>query len=95
MEIIYKEKDFLIIEQEAFNVYPSDSSYYAVMEKTDDVLVLMNVGWSDVGSWSSLWDISGKHSDDNAKFGDVITHDFHNSHIRTDGTLVATTGVNE
>ena len=55
----------------------------------------MDVGWSDIGSWSSLWDISEKDGNGNTTFGDVMIHESHNSYIRTDGKLVAAIGVDD
>ena len=49
----------------------------------------MDAGWSDIGSWSSLWDVSEKDSNGNAVFGDVILHDVNSSYVRSDGKLVA------
>jgi mannose-1-phosphate guanylyltransferase len=67
-----------------------------MMEKTDDaVVVTMDAGWSDIGSWSSLWNISDKDSNGNATYGDVMLHESHNSYIRTDGKLVAAIGVDD
>jgi mannose-1-phosphate guanylyltransferase len=93
---IESDLDFLRINKEVFEKCPSESIDYAVMEKTADaVVVKMAAGWSDIGSWSSLWDISEKDSNGNVSLGDVITHRTKNSFIRTDGQLVATTGVND
>ena len=51
---------------------PSESIDYAVMEKTADAVVVpMDAGWSDIGSWSSLWDISNKDKCGNSSLGDV------------------------
>ena len=80
----------------AFDACPSDSIDYAVMEKTDDAVVVpMDAGWSDIGSWSSLWDISDKDGNGNATYGDVMLHESHNSYIRTDGKLVVAIGVDD
>jgi mannose-1-phosphate guanylyltransferase len=69
---------------------------YAVMEKTADAVVMpMDAGWSDIGSWSSLWDISKKDGDGNSTHGDVILHDTHNSYVKTDRKLVAAIGVDD
>jgi mannose-1-phosphate guanylyltransferase len=96
MDGISKDNDFLRVNEQAFDACPSDSIDYAVMEKTDDAVVVpMDVGWSDIGSWSSLWDISKKDGNGNAKFGDVMLHESHNSYIRTDGKLVAAIGVDD
>jgi len=96
MESVSKDNDFLRVNAAAFNKCPSDSIDYAVMEKTDDAAVVpMDAGWSDIGSWSSLWDISKKDSNGNATYGDVMLHESNNSYIRTDGKLVATIGVDD
>ena len=86
--------DFVRIDKEKFEDCPSESIDYAVMENTDDAVVVpMDAGWSDIGSWSSLWDVSVKDPNDNAIHGDVILHESKNSYIRTDGQLVAAIGV--
>lgn len=88
--------DFLRINQEEFALCPSDSIDYAVMEKTaESVVVPMNAGWNDIGSWSSLWEVNNKDASGNVTQGDVITHESTNSYIRTDGKLVATVGVDD
>ena len=86
--------DFLRINKEKFETCPSDSVDYAVMEKTTDAVVVpMDAGWSDVGSWSSLWDISNKDKNGNARFGDVILHDSKDCYVRADDKLVTLVGV--
>ncbi|MDA8920602.1 mannose-1-phosphate guanylyltransferase/mannose-6-phosphate isomerase [Porticoccaceae bacterium] len=96
MEGTSKDNDFLRINQSAFSTCPSESIDYAVMEKTDDAVVVpMDAGWSDIGSWSSLWDISEKDGNGNATHGDVMLHESNNSYIRTDGKLVAVIGVDD
>jgi len=96
MKDISKDNDFLRVNEAAFDACPSESIDYAVMEKTvDAVVVPMDAGWSDIGSWSSLWDISGKDGNGNATYGDVILHESNNSYIRTDGKLVAAIGVDD
>ena len=88
--------DFLRINKETFESCPAESIDYAVMEKTSQaVVVSMDAGWSDIGSWSSLWDISEKDGDGNSTHGDVILHNTHNSYVKTDERLVAAIGVND
>jgi mannose-1-phosphate guanylyltransferase len=88
--------DFLRIDKETFGLCPTESVDYAVMEKTSHAVVVpMDAGWSDIGSWSSLWDVSEKDSDGNSTHGDVLLHNTHNSFVKTDGKLVATLGVND
>ncbi|WP_146910512.1 mannose-1-phosphate guanylyltransferase/mannose-6-phosphate isomerase [Arenimonas daejeonensis] len=68
-----RDADFLRLDRAAFEACPSDSIDYAVMEKTDAAAVLpINVGWSDVGSWSALWEIADQDADGNAHHGDVL-----------------------
>ena len=91
-----KDLDFIRVDRESFEHCPSESIDYAVMEKTEDAVVVpMAAGWSDIGSWSSLWDISQKDRNGNASHGDVILHETKNSYIRTDGKLVAAIGVDD
>ena len=88
--------DFLRISENEFITCPSESIDYAVMEKTADAVVVpMDAGWSDIGSWSSLWDISDKDKNGNVSHGDVLLYDTNNSFIRTDGKLVASVGVDD
>jgi len=91
---VRKDLDFIRVDKGAFECCPAESIDYAVMEKTDDAVVVpMDAGWSDIGSWSSLWDISQKDANGNATHGDVILHETNNSYVRTDGKLVAAIGV--
>ena len=93
---ISKDNDFLRVDEAAFNACPSDSIDYAVMEKTVDAIVVpLDAGWSDIGSWSSLWDISEKDNNGNAVSGDVKLLNTNNSFIKTDGALVAAIGVDD
>jgi mannose-1-phosphate guanylyltransferase len=90
------DDDFIRISKLVFADCPSESIDYAVMEKTDDAVVVpMDAGWSDIGSWSSLWNVSEKDSSGNSVKGDVILHDVKDSYIRTDGRLVAAIGVDD
>jgi mannose-1-phosphate guanylyltransferase len=86
--------DFLRVEKSAFLKSPSDSIDYAVMEKTDDAVVVpLDAGWNDVGSWSSLWDVEDKDKSGNAIYGDVILQKTKNSYVRADEKMVAIIGV--
>ena len=88
--------DFIRINKEKFLECPSKSIDYAIMEKTNKAVVVpMNTGWSDIGSWSSLWDLCEKDSNGNAIHGDVVLHNSRNSYFRTDGILVAAIGVDD
>ena len=86
--------DFLRIDKAKFESSPNESADYAVMEKTKDAVVVpLDAGWSDLGSWSSLWDISEKDGNRNVTHGDVMHYRVSNSYIKTDGKLVAAIGV--
>ena len=88
--------DFLRINKEKFEACPSDSIDYAVMERTEDAVVVpMDAGWSDIGSWSSLWDISKKDENGNSAHGDVLLQNSNNSYIRSDEKLVAVVGIDD
>jgi mannose-1-phosphate guanylyltransferase len=89
-----EDMDFLRIDREAFARCPDESIDYAVMEHTQDAVVaLLDAGWSDVGSWSALWEISEKDSYGNTALGDVICLETKNSYVRSEHKLVATVGV--
>ena len=88
--------DFIRIDGEAFEACPDDSIDYAVMEKTKDaVMVPLDAGWNDIGSWSSLWEVVEKDGNGNAVFGDVILIDTKNSLARTDDKLLAVLGLDD
>ena len=88
--------DFIRIDEHTFSKTPSDSIDYAVMEKTKkSAVVPMDPGWSDVGSWSALWDVAEKDQNQNAIHGDVIAHDTTDSYIYSHSKLVATLGLKD
>lgn len=88
--------DFIRVNEEAFLACPDESIDYAVMEKTADAVVVpMDAGWSDVGSWSSLWEISAHTPEGNVHHGDVITHETENSFVYAESGLVTTVGVKD
>lgn len=86
--------DFIRIDKPIFETCQNVSVDYAVMEKSPDVVVVpMDAGWSDVGSWSALWDVSQKDSDNNAHKGDVISVASTNNYVYSQNKLIATVGV--
>lgn len=87
--------DFIRLDKEAFLACPSESIDYAVMEKTDKSMVVqMDAGWSDIGSWSALSDAAAKESDDNNVFlGDVLAKDVTNSYLRSESRMIAGIGL--
>ena len=88
--------DFIRVDTEAFISCPNDSIDYAVMERTSDAVVVpMDAGWNDIGSWSSLWDISAKDGSENVTSGDALLHGTTNSFVRADDKLVAVVGLDD
>lgn len=80
----------------AFLESPADSIDYAVMERTAHAMVVpVAFGWSDVGSWSSIWDASARDCDGNHLQGDVISVDSRNSYVLAKDRLVGTLGVSD
>ena len=90
-----RDGDFIRLDKDAFAMCPSESIDYAVMEKTDAAMVLpVDIGWNDVGSWSALWDVAVRDADGNACRGDVIAIDSRNSYAHA-RRLVALVGVDD
>ncbi|WP_165855388.1 mannose-1-phosphate guanylyltransferase/mannose-6-phosphate isomerase [Marinobacter sp. JSM 1782161] len=90
------DMDFVRVGREAFAACPDDSIDYAVMEKTQDAVVVpMDAGWSDVGSWSALWEIQPQDESGNVFRGDVITEDVSGSYIHSEGRLIAALGISD
>ena len=90
-----RDGDFVRLRKDAFAAAPSDSIDYAVMEKTDRAMVLpVDIGWNDVGSWSALWAVSEQDADGNAHNGDVIAVDSRGSYVWS-RRVVALVGVDD
>ncbi len=89
-----KDVEFIRVNKAIFSTCPNDSIDYAVMEKTDAAMVVpMDAGWSDVGSFSALWEVSKKDESQNVITGDVITVDSSNNYIYSENKLVTAVGV--
>ncbi|KIP86137.1 mannose-1-phosphate guanyltransferase [Stenotrophomonas maltophilia] len=90
-----RDADFTRLDKEAFTAVPSDSIDYAVMEKTADAVVVpLDAGWNDVGSWTALRDVSQQDGDGNAHQGDVIAIDCRNTYAYGQ-RLVAMVGLDD
>ena len=89
-----RDLDFLRLDAASFEACPSESIDYAVMENiTDGAVVAADIGWSDVGSWSALWDLGKKDGAGNVLRGDAQVHDVKESYVRSDGRLVYVLGL--
>ncbi|MCK7598755.1 mannose-1-phosphate guanylyltransferase/mannose-6-phosphate isomerase [Microbulbifer sp. CAU 1566] len=91
-----RDLDFTRIDAEAFGQCPSDSVDYAVMEKTEAAAVIpMQAGWSDVGSWSALWELAERDENDNLLRGDVLAEDASGCLVHGGDRLVGILGVKD
>ncbi len=91
-----RDLDFTRLDEKAFAGCRSDSIDYAVMEKTGSAVVIpLDAGWNDIGSWSALWEVLEKDENGNAVAGDVIIRDVSNSFIYAGSRLVAAIGVKD
>jgi mannose-1-phosphate guanylyltransferase/mannose-6-phosphate isomerase len=88
--------DFVRIDKAAFEKCRADSIDYAVMEKTRDAVVLpLDAGWSDVGSWASLFDALPPDEEGNVLQGDVLVHDTHDCYVHSTSRLVTAVGMDD
>ena len=89
-----QDLDFIRLDKQAFESSPSDSIDYALMEKSDNVVVVpLDAQWNDIGAWSALYDIGAKDANGNVIKGDVITQDTTNTYIHANVHIIATIGV--
>jgi len=96
-----QDKDFYRVDKKVFESCPSDSIDYAVMEKIvaspikemGTAVIALDAGWSDVGAWSSLWDVSEKDKSGNVTRGDVFVHESNNCLIYSENRHVAGLGL--
>lgn len=88
--------DFTRLEAESFSESPAKSIDYAVMERSDRTVMLsLDCGWSDVGSWTALWEIGKQDENGNVFSGNVITEDVHGCYIHAQNGLVAAIGLTD
>ncbi len=86
-----RDLDFLRLADEAFARAPKKSIDYAVMERTKLAAVVpADLGWSDVGSWSAVWDVLDHDDDGNAVEGPVVLMESRNSLVRSDESMLTT-----
>jgi mannose-1-phosphate guanylyltransferase/mannose-6-phosphate isomerase len=91
-----RDADFIRLGKEAFHACPADSIDYALMEHTARAAVVpVGMGWSDVGSWDALWELSDKDGAGNAIAGNVVAENTRNCYLRSEAGLVAATGIED
>lgn len=88
--------DFIRVDPVIFAECPDDSIDYAVMEKTSSAAMIpLDAGWSDVGSWTSLWEIGNKDANGNVTTGDTILENTHNCYVNAEQRLVSVIGLSD
>lgn len=92
-----QDLDFLRLSAAHFECCPSDSIDYAVMEHTRHAAVVeaADIGWSDIGSWTALADVSGADENGNCLTGDVLVEGARNAYVRAESRLVAVVGISD
>jgi mannose-1-phosphate guanylyltransferase/mannose-6-phosphate isomerase len=96
VEAAARSGEVVALDPVIFADIPSKSIDYALMERTGiSAIVPASLGWSDVGSWSALWDIGDKDHTDNVMVGDVIAEETGGSYLRSHGPLIATLGIQD
>ena len=89
-----QDLDFFRINRELFEKVDSDSIDYAIMEKTDKgIMISLDAGWNDLGSFDALWQTGDKDGDRNVLKGDILTQDVKDSYIHSESRLVAAVGL--
>ena len=96
MKTVKTDLDFVRVGASFFSLRSSESIDYAVMENTEDaVMVPLNADWNDMGSWSSVWQTSDKCELGNVAIGDTLLLETNNSYARSNAKLIATRGVSD
>ncbi|MDH4110598.1 MAG: mannose-1-phosphate guanylyltransferase/mannose-6-phosphate isomerase [Gammaproteobacteria bacterium] len=91
-----RDLDFTRLPAEEFGACPSDSIDYAVMEKTDSAVVVpLDAGWSDVGSWSALQDALPRDDAGNVVTGDVLVEDSSGCYLHSTSRLIGAVGLKD
>ncbi|MEK6771906.1 MAG: mannose-1-phosphate guanylyltransferase/mannose-6-phosphate isomerase [Pseudomonadota bacterium] len=91
-----RDGDFHRVGREPFLACPGNSIDYAVMEKTDKAMVVpLDAGWSDIGAWPAIWEISDQDENGNVMRGDVLAHDTKDSYLLAQHRLLATVGIKD
>jgi len=94
LDAAVRDLDFLRLAREPFALAPAVAVDVAVMEKTErGAVVPADIGWSDVGSWSALWELGAKDAGGNVVLGDVVAQGTVDCYLRSNGPLVAAIGL--
>ena len=86
--------DFQRIDLEYFSLCKKISIDNAIMEKTNlGIVIALKAGWSDIGNWESMWEVSKKDNSGNVKIGKIISKYVKDSYIRSENKLIAAIGL--
>ena len=89
-----KDFDFIRLDSEAYGASPDKAIDYAVMERTERACVVaMEAGWSDIGSWASVWEVASKDARNNATQGDVMLQDCDDCLVHGTTRLITAVGM--
>jgi len=92
----HNDLGFLVLNADAFARAPKKSIDYAVMEKTEQAaLIPADIGWSDVGTWRAVWELSDRDADGNSVRGNGVVMNARNVHIRSEDSLTTVVGVDD
>ena len=96
MRTASRDFDFVRPDNDIFGSCPAESIDYAVMEHINDgAVVALDCDWSDLGAWSTVWEVSPKDKSGNFASGDVILEQTQNTYVKSESRLVATCGVKD
>jgi len=95
-----RDEDFIRVDEDSFKSSPNISIDYAIMEKLSDKtsqakVIPVDFGWSDIGSWSTIWQVEDKDSSNNVLYGDVVVQNTQDCYVRAEHRLVSVIGMNE
>lgn len=94
VELAQKDIDFIRLDSQAYAASPDNAIDYAVMERTERACVVaMEAGWSDIGSWASVWEVADKDTDNNATQGDVMLQDCEDCLVHGTTRLITAVGM--
>ena len=96
LEVGEEYEKVIRLDRAAFQAVKGNSIDYAVMEKTHKAMMVpLDAGWSDVGSWAALHDVSAKDERGNTLIGDTVAYDCDNTFVQGEGRLVAVAGLKD
>ncbi len=95
-DAVTTDLDFKRVDKDAFAACRSESIDYAVMENTENAVVVpLNTGWNDVGAWAAIWDVTEQDQQGNVVVGDVMLDNTQGSYLRSESRLVAGVGIRD